>query len=144
MSLKYAYPGKPTKFEISTQVPPEIAVDWTTLGDIHDISTLPLKIGEQDTTTFGDSYFRDHTKTVFEEVKLVLSVYYTEPVFSAWNALLEERNSDRWYRLQWFDTFAEAFMAMVTDIEITTPRDEVITFDATVTVSDMVVYGGVP
>jgi len=145
MAYEGFLPGKPTLIGKATEIPPIAPTTWGELSGIQDISSLPLVRAVGDTTEYGPSFYRDHMKLLFDKIEVSLTFYYTTGEYVVFRDLLDEgvtaaQHGNNWWRIIYPDNSNETFVACVTKVEPAAPRDEIITFDVTLTLSGDVVY----
>ena len=140
MSLQGYSPGKTAILEISTEIPPAPDIEWTAKDNIFAIGGIALTRATYDSTNHGSSFYRDFIKGVYEKIVIPFSLNYLSDEYAFYTDLLDEDPGARWWRIRWPDGYANVFVAEVTKVEGTTPRDERITFDIDLTISGLVKY----
>ncbi len=141
MSIQGYFPGKTAILQIATEIPPVPAAVWTAKDNIFAIGGVALTRATYDSTNHGASFYRDFIKGVYEKIVIPFSLNYLDTEFTFYRDLMDEDPGARWWSILWPDDSGNMFVAEVTKVEDTTPRDERITFDIELTVSGEVTYG---
>lgn len=144
MSLQGYLPGKTVIFQKAGEIPPTPPVGWGSFATVYDIGNLSLLRAVYDSTNHGPSFYRESLKGVYEKIEHTLSLNHTSGGYDLMRDLLDlldEDPGDRWWRISFPDSKGITFMASVTTLTDLTPRDERITYDVTLTVSEVVTFG---
>lgn len=144
MSLQGYFPGKLVNLQKAVEIPPSTPVGWGSFGSIYDLGNLALIRAAYDSTNHGEWFYRDNLKGVYEKIEHPMSLNYTAGGYSFMRDmldLLDEDPGDRWWRIKFPDDNRITFMASVSHVEALTPRDERITYDVVLTISEVVTFG---
>lgn len=118
MSLQGYYPGKNTRLQIATEIPPTVPATWTSLNDIYEIAEFPLRRAMHDTTTLSSSMHRDHTKGIYDPIEVPFSGWYLQTSFQDLVDIQDEEPGERWWRILLPDAYYFEFMATVKDLVV--------------------------
>lgn len=135
-----AIAGKNATIEIYEEGPP---ITWTPLSEIKNIGDMTLKAGVYDVTSHGPSLYREIKPGLYEISDLSMECnYIDDAVQQQYQTFFTKflNSTLASYRLRWPDDTAHTFEAYVTDITPTTPLDDVIKYNLTLTISGIVVY----
>lgn len=143
MSLQGYIPGKTINLQKAIEIPPASPVGWGSFGSIYDMGNLALIRAAYDSTNHGGSFYRDNLKGVYEKIEHKMSLNYTSGGYTFMRDLLDlldEDPGDRWWRIKFPEAHYITFMASVSHVEDLTPRDERITYDIVLTISEVVTF----
>lgn len=141
MSLQGYLPGKTAQLQKAGGIPPDPPGGIWYEQKCYELGNLALLRAAYDSTNHGASFYRDNLKGVYEKIEYPISLNYQTYQYTEFKVLLDEDPGERWWRIALPDGFYISFMASVSHVGDTTPRDERITYDVVLTVSEVVDFG---
>lgn len=141
--MSNAIAGKKALIQLGNNTPPAPPDTWEDVDEIRDIGDMPLRAAIYDVTSHGPSLYREIKPGLYEISEFTMTANYLDDSVSSQYAELYTKflnSTISWYRLMWPDDSTHTFKGYVTDITPTTPLDDVITYNLTITIDGDVVY----